>query len=183
MIWNMVHFSELEPLGASKQLLAYSEAYLESAGHLCGILAATPAESNYPRSAVVLSLTFHGIELFLKAAILEKAPNEQFSDHNLDHLGKRYEKLYPAKKHTFDILFRDEEIVLDDPDPLVIKEFERQIAELKRATPTDQLHRYPQDIKGDSWKGLYSFEASSFAGDISKVQQRVARLKELIFNS
>jgi len=61
------------------QFLAFSEAYLYSAANLCSILAASPSESTYPKGAVVLSLTFHGIELFLKAAILEKASDE-YSD-------------------------------------------------------------------------------------------------------
>ena len=185
MNWHMVHFSEIESLRASQQFLAFSEAYLVSAERLCGALAATPTESNYPRGAVVLSLTFHGIELFLKAAILEKAPNEQFSGsvgHDLHHLGNRYANLYPGKKHDFDIPFRDEEIVLVNPDPRIVAELKHQIAEHKRATPTDQLHRYPRDIKGNLWEGFYSFEASSFAADISKMQQDIARLKELIFN-
>jgi len=185
MIWKMVHFSEIESLRASLQFLAFSEAYLESAGRLCGVLAASPAESNYPRGAVVLSLTFHGIELFMKAAILEKAPNEQFSGnvgHDLDHLGKRYANLYPGKKHAFDIPFRDEEIVLVNPDPRIIEELKLRIAEHKRATPADQLHRYPRDIDGNPWEGFYSFEASSFTTTIAKVQQDIARLKGLIFN-
>ncbi len=185
MTWNMVHFSEIEALRASQQFLAFSDAYLESAERLCGALAASPAESNYPRGAVVLSLTFHGIELFLKAAILEIAPNEQFSGnkgHDLDHLCKRYANLYPGKKHAFDIPFRDEEIVLVNPDPRIVEELKLQIAERKRATPADQLHRYPRDIEGNPWEGFYSFEASSFTNDIAKVQQDIARIKELIFN-
>lgn len=184
MNWHMVHFSEIESLRASQQFLAFSEAYLESAERLCGALAATPAESNYPKGAVVLSLAFHGIELFLKAAILEKAPNEQVSGtvgHDLDHLGKRYAKLYPGKKHAFEMPFGDEEVDLVDPDPRIVEELKLLIAEHKRAIPADQLHRYPRDTDGNPWEGIYAFEASSFATVIAKVQQDIARLKKLIF--
>lgn len=45
MTWHMVHFSEIESLNASLQFLAFSEAYLESAGQLCDALAASPSES------------------------------------------------------------------------------------------------------------------------------------------
>lgn len=181
----MVHFSEIESLRASLQFLAFSEAYLESAGRLSVALAASPAESSYPRGAVVLSLTFHGIELFLKAAILEKVPNEQFSGnvgHDLDHLHKRYTNLYPGKKHALEVPFRDEEVILVNPDPRVLEELKLQIAEHKRATPADQLHRYPRDIEGNPWEGFFSFEASSFAAVIEGIQEDIARLKELIFN-
>jgi hypothetical protein len=181
----MVHFSEIESLRASLQFLAFSEAYLESAGRLCGALAASPPESSYPKGAVVLSLTFHGIELFLKAAILEKVPKEQFSGnvgHDLDHLHKRYTNLYPGKKHAFEVPFRDEEVILVNPDPRILEELKLQIAEHKRATPADQLHRYPRDIEGNLWEGFFSFEASSFAAVIKHVQKDIVRLKELIFN-
>lgn len=181
----MVHFSEIESLSGSLQFLAFSDAYLESAGKLCDTLAAFPAESTYPKGAVVLSLTFHGIELFLKAAILEKVPTEQFSGkagHDLDTLHKRYANLYRGKKYAFEVPFRDEEIVLVNPDPRILEELKLQIAEHKQAMPADQLHRYPRDIEGNPWKGIFSFEASSFAVVIATVQEDVSRLKELIFN-
>lgn len=157
MTWHMAHFSEIESLSASLQFLAFSEAYLESAEQLCGALAATPAESTYPKGAVVLSLTFHGIELFLKAAILEKTPTEQFggnADHD-EHLHKRYTNLYPGKKYAFENPFRDEEVVLVNPDPSILEELRIQIAKHKRATPTDQLCRYPRNIEGNSWEGIF----------------------------
>ena len=185
MTWHMVHFSEIESLRASLQFLSFSEAYLESAGRLCDALATSPAESSYPKGAVVLSLTFHGIELFLKAAILEKVSNEQFSGnvgHDLDHLHKRYANLYHGKKYAFEVPFRNEEVVLVNADPRILEELKLRIAEHKRATPADQLHRYPRDIEGNPWEGFFSFEASSFVGAISKVKQDIARLKELIFN-
>lgn len=180
----MVHFSEIGSLRPSLQFLAFSDAYLESAGRLCDVLDAHPTQSNYPKGAVVLSLAFHGIELFLKAAILEKAPNEQFGGtvgHNLEHLGKRYANLCSGKKYAFDIPFRDEEILLVDPDPRVVEELKIAIAEHNRATPTDQLHRYPRDIQGNAWEGFYSFDATSFAPVISRVQEDISRLRKLIF--
>lgn len=185
MTWHMVHFSEIESLSASLQFLAFSDAYLESAGQLCGALAASPAESTYPKGSVVLSLTFHGIELFLKAAILEKVPTEQFRGnvgHNLDALHKRYADLYCGKEYAFEVPFRDEEIALVNPDPRILEELKLQIAKHKRATPADQLHRYPRNIEGNQWEGIFSFEASSFVGIIATVQENIARLKKLIFN-
>lgn len=184
MTWHMAHFSEIESLRASLQFLVFSEAYLESAGRLCSALAASPAESSYPRGAVVLSLTFHSIELFMKAAILEKVPTEQFSrnvGHDLDHLHKRYANLYPGKKYALEIPFDDEEVILVNSDPRILGELKLQIAEHKRATPADQLHRYPRDIEGNPWEGIFSFEASSFADVISKAQEDIARLRVLIF--
>jgi len=143
----MVHFSDIESLRASLQFLAFSEAYLESAARLCKVAASSPAESSYPKGAVVLNLTFHGVELFLKAAILEKVPSEQLAGslrHDLDRLHKRYTNLYPAKMYAFEIPFRYEEVNLVDPDPRIIEELRIWMTEHKRTTPADQVHRYPE---------------------------------------
>jgi len=74
----MVLFSEIEALGKSLQFLAFSDAYLGSAEILCRAIADHPAESTYAKGAVIMYLTFHGTELFLKAAILEKDQTQQF---------------------------------------------------------------------------------------------------------
>jgi hypothetical protein len=181
----MVHFSEIESLRISLQFLAFSEAYLYSAACLCDVLTASPEESSYPRGAVVLSLSFHGVELFLKAAILEKVPKEQFcrkTGHDLESLGKRYAKLYPGKKFAFEVPFGTEETKLVNPDPCVIEKIEQFMSKHKRANSADQLNRYPRNIEGEPWDGIYAFEPNSFATAIAKTQKDVARLKELIFN-
>lgn len=186
MNYKMVHFSEIESLRPSLQFLDFSEAYLHAAAGLCIVLAEFPSELSYPRGAVVLSLTFHGIELFFKAAILEKAPTHQFggkAGHDLELLGKKYEKLYPGTQFTFDIPFRTEEIDLADTDPSVIEELKiKKIAEHKRTTPTDQLYRYPRGTGGKQWSDIYAFEPKLFTADMARVRRDVNRLKELIFH-
>jgi hypothetical protein len=181
----MVHFSEIESFSASLQFFSFSEAYLYSAVNLCSILASSPTESTYSKGAVVLSLTFHGIELFLKSAILEKSPNEKFggkAGHDLELLGKRYANLYPGKKFEFEIPFGTEEVELVEPDPRIIDELKTFIAEHKKATPPDQLGRYPRDTEGNPWNGIYAFEPNTFQSVIKKAQDDISRLKELIFN-
>jgi hypothetical protein len=78
MTWNMLLFSEIEALPKSRQFLAYSDAYLGSAELLCHRIAASPAEATYAKGSVIMYLTFHGTELFLKAAILEKSQATSF---------------------------------------------------------------------------------------------------------
>jgi hypothetical protein len=182
--YRMVHFSEIESLRVSLQFLAFSEAYLYSAACLCDVLASSPEESSFPQGAVVLSLSFHGIELFLKAAILEKVPEEKFcgkSGHDLESLGKRYANLYRSKKFAFKVPFGTEE-TNPDQDPCVIEKIEQFMSKHKRDNPADQLNRYPRNIEGEPWDGIYAFEPNSFATVIAKAQQDVARLKGLIFN-
>ncbi len=185
MNYRMVDSSEIELLRASLQFLAYSEAYLDSAARLCTFLAKYPAESSFTRGAVVLHLSIHGIELFLKAAILEKVKDEKFtgnSGHDLEELCKRYANLYPGKKFAFEIPFGYEETVGTSLDLRVVEELNSAIAEHKKRNRADQINRYPRDIKGEQWDGPRAFEPILCAFDIEKVQQVVARLKELIFH-
>ena len=184
MNYKMVHSAEIEKLRISLQFLSFSEAYLYSASLLCANLVSEPSESTYPRGAVVLSLSYHGIELFLKAAILEKKPDEQFKGkpgHDLEYLGKRYEKIYPGKEFNFKVPFGTEEIELVDPDPEIIEEIKKFIAEQKKSTPADQINRYPRDIEGKPWHGIYAFEPTTFSLEIDRVRNDINRLKTKIF--
>lgn len=185
MAWNMVHFDEIQSLSPSRQFLEFSDAYVDSAETLCSIIAAEASESSYPKGAVIMSLAFHGIELFLKAAILEKSPGERFkgrAGHDLELLGDKYKALYPNEEYRFEVPFRNEEASLLNPDPQVLEELKRYIEEHKKTTPEDQLHRYPRDMNGNSWKGLYAFEAQLFLGTIAKLRKDIARLNKLIFS-
>lgn len=184
MTYKMVSFAEIEKLRASLQFISFAEAYLYSASQLCSNLASTPSQSTYPRGTVVLSLSRHGIELFLKAAILEKKPDERFngkSGHDLEFLGKRYAKLYPGGKFAFEIPFGTEEIELVTPDPGVVEESEKLIADHKKATPADQINRYPRGIDGKPWHGNYGFEPTTFSLEIDRVRKDITRLKAIIF--
>lgn len=181
--FHPLYLSEIAPLPASSQFFVFSEAYLYSAKRLCDILAASPGESSFPRGAVVMSLAFHGIELFFKAAILHKYPTEKFKGclgHDLECLKKRYANLYPKKEFYFKNPFLDEEIDLSNFDPFVAEQYMLYLDDLKQATPKDQLYRYPKDKEGNPWKGVYAFEPISFSDEISMAQQNIARLKELI---
>src|SRR5437016_3266766 len=106
---QMLHFSDLQRLPVPKQFFAFSDAYLDSAESLCDALCTASKSATYAHGAAVMSLTFHSIELFLKAAILQKAPSEQFSGsggHDLGQLYERYTQLNPDEGYAFDFPFK-----------------------------------------------------------------------------
>ncbi|MBN8476123.1 hypothetical protein [Sulfuritalea sp.] len=184
MSWHMVHCSEIESLRTPLQFLTFSEAYLDSAARLCAIRAASPNESSYPRGAVILSLAFHGIELFLKAAILEKAPEERFggrAGHDIEYLYKRYKNLFPGAEYVIEVPFRKRGIDSSGLNLPITEELRDSVNAHERATPTDQLHRYPRNMEGQPWQGIYAFEPNSFSLTISQVQEDISRLRESIF--
>jgi hypothetical protein len=150
------------------QFIAFSEAYLDSASRLCKILKLSTRKRSYPRGAVVLFLTFHSIELFLKAAILLKYPKDKLH-HNVERLMGRYKELYPEKQFDFEIPFKTEYIGFEP-------------SHKKPAPPMqDQLSRYPIGKNYETWPGAIAFEPESFLSIIESLQIDFHRLKEEIF--
>ena len=82
--WNLLLSDHLESLSPPEQFAKYSMAYLDSAERLCTLLSISYRKATYERGTVVLYLAMHAIELFLKGAIMRKAPHERFR-HNLEH--------------------------------------------------------------------------------------------------
>ncbi len=70
---------ELSNKNLPEQFFLFSEAYLDSAKRLCVVLKRSTKKASYQRGCVVIYLTFHATELFLKGAILAKCPKEKLS--------------------------------------------------------------------------------------------------------
>lgn len=150
--WNMLTFDSVASLPPAQQFSTFALAYLDSAERLCRTLARSHRKATYARGSVVLYLTAHAVELFLKGAILAKRPNERFG-HSLENLHGRYNELYAAKRYHFALPFGV------TYDGLTKREI---IAAKSVLPPTDQLYRYPVDKSGRPWPGLFAFEANSF---------------------
>lgn len=182
MSLHVVSYSDIGSLSASRQFFAFSEAYLDSAARLCRGLVRSPKKPSYAQGTVVLDLMFHSLELFLKTAILERNPTEQFggaTGHDMEHLSKRYAILYPEKEYAFDMPFKGPDFSAIAP-PLDEKTMQ-YIKEHKKNNPTDQLHRYPRNKKGQPWKVIYAFEPYSCLKDINQLKKDIKRLEEVVF--
>ncbi len=162
----MLLLDELATLSAPEQFSSFAAAYLDSAIRLCRVLARSHRKATYERGTVVLYLAAHAVELFLKGAILRKAPDERFN-HDLEHLRNRYCKLYPAKKFQFEMPFLRHDSGMSKDQKAMIK---------KPSAPVDQLYRYPEDKEGKPWLGLYAFEPNSFARVLMALQDSFSRL-------
>jgi len=159
----------IDQLHVPEQFCAFSEAYLDSAYRLCKILKISTRKRTYPRGAVVQFLTFHAVELFLKAAILNKYPNEGLH-HDLEHLKKRYNALYPGKKFNFDVPFKPTSYLGFEP---------HEIEPVK--IPQDQLNRYPISKGFEVWEGAIGFKPESFLLVIERLKSDFDRISEMIF--
>ena len=178
MTRRMVVESDLASLSIPLKFLSFSDAYLDSASRLCTVLKRSPRKSNYARGSVVLYLTFHAIELFLKGVILERKPNENLRIHDIEVLSKRYKKLYPGMKYEFHAPFisRNEIDLSDLLSPEIIEEMKS-----KQKNPWDQRLRYPRNLEEQPRRDAVGFEPVSFLIEIKKLKADIARLTNLIF--
>jgi len=182
MKWNMLVDSEVVSLNVSEQFSAFSNAYLDSAIRLCTVLSRSTKKATYARGSVVLYLAFHATELFLKGAILKKAPKDNIlTTHNIGNLNNRYKKLYPGKRYQFHLLFTSEEPDFSNTEPDKVKELKITIAEIEKVNPPDQKYRYPQNRKGMPWCGVHGFEPSSFLRELKQLKEQLNDISELIF--
>ena len=183
MTWRMVVESDLASLSIPRRFLSFSDAYLDSASRLCTVLKQSPRKSNYARGSVVLYLTFHAIELFLKGAILERNPKEKLINHDIQVLSNRYNNLYRGRKYEFHAPFisREKVDLSEIFDPEIVDEVKIYIEESEKKNPLDQRHRYPRNLEGQPWRGAVGFEPGSFLFVIKKLKADIARLTNLIF--
>lgn len=152
--WHMLTNNRLRSLQPPQQFASLALAYLESAQRLCDGLADNPSSGTFEKGAVVLYLSAHAVELFLKGAILRKAPHEHFA-HDLEHIYNRYRALFPAKRFALTSMPFTTEF------PGLSKQ---EILEVKREQPDpSELFRYTVDKTGEPWQTALGFEASSFS--------------------
>ena len=167
---NLLTRNLVRSLQPPEQFAAYALAYLDSAQRLCTTLAVSHKKATFERGAVVLYLTAHAVELFLKGAILRKAPKEHFS-HDLEHLHNRYKALYPETRFRFSkVPFKTEYLGMNKAEN----------ASTKQSQPAvDQLYRYPEDKKGKPWIALLGFEASGYSKELTVLRADFERLLRL----
>lgn len=179
----MVVESDLVHLSIPDQFFEFSKAYLESASILCGILKRARRKSSYARGSVVLYLTGHAIELFLKGAILLRKPSEKLTNsHDLCALNRRYRKLYPATKHKLVAPFisEDEADLSGALGPESAMKLRSHLEEWSKRNPWGQRHRYPRNRELGIWVGAVGFEPVSFHLELKDLKTSVARLIKVI---
>lgn len=184
MPWLMLHFSDLQRKPVPAQLIVFASAYLDSAVTLCEKLCSDVKGANYSHGAVVMSLSFHSLELLFKGGILALCPDEKFSGrpgHDLDSLSKRFFKLYPKKEFQFEVPFRREfpDVVGEMPAE-ELAALRTYTEEYSRRVPEDQRHRYPIDIEGNTWEGAFGFEPNMFLVTLKELHSVYARVVPLL---
>lgn len=167
---KMVGLWQISNLAMPRQFAAFADAYLDSAARLCRVLKRSTRKSSYPGGAVILFLAHHAVELFLKAAIIQKSPNEKiYGNHNIEQLEKQYRSLYPGKKYDFDVPFSKTVYLGLEPPEIP--------AQKTSKSALNQAYRYPVDNKGKEWHTIFAFDPVSFLPVIDRLRADFKRLQ------
>jgi len=170
-MWNLITDEDIKSLSVPDRLFAYADAYLEAASATCASMAKDPALEKWANAAVILMITAHAVELFIKGAILARSPtaNVWQHGHDLDDLASDYRSHFPEPSFSWDIPFQT-----DFPTGLSSEEMK---AIKKEMPPPSILYRYPVQKGGDDWQGLFGFEAESFLLLLSDISRDFHRIK------
>jgi hypothetical protein len=125
------------------------------------------AEHTWPNAAVALMLAAHATELFLKGAILSRAPAGFKKHHSIEELAETFERLFPEPGLRLDVPFRC--LNLDELDDEMLRFFK------KEPTPS-VLYRYPVENPGVEWRSVSGFEARGFLLVISSLREGIERI-------
>lgn len=183
MHWNTVSYVDIRQLQVPEQLFAYADAYRSAAAALCKQMMSDATPCTWPNAAVVLMLTAHAVELFLKGAILKRSPSTDVwtRGHNIDDLSADYRVQLPEPLFKWDIPFTsglteaEWKAQMKAVHPSLT---EAEIERLKAATPAPSIrYRYPAEKGGQEWRVIEGFEPHSFLPLLDQVANDFKRIK------
>ena len=169
MQWNLITDSEIQHLTVPDRILAYAHAYLSAASSLCNQMNRNSETATWPHSAVVLMLSAHAVELFIKGSILKRKPNAEIEHHRIDDLAAEYKATFPEDIYNWDIPFRCDYSAFTESEAAI----------LKKKTPfPSMLYRYPVGKGWSDWKGVFGFEPSTYETSLAALERDFRRLEE-----
>lgn len=146
---ELIHLSEYE------EYFALAKSYINASHKLCQSIIDGSFDNTHTNSMVIMSLSCHSYELFLKGSIIYKSQNVTKS-HRVDQLIKQYNVLYPDNRDKLPHLFNVTN--LTDKEELTEEGFQC----------FDQSFRYTRDRKGNPWVGGQGFNASLYVTQLNK---------------
>lgn len=168
-----------EITGQSEADLHYtlSLANMEGAQRLCQDMMDDSFPASFSHANVIMSLTHHGVELFLKYAIC-KTGKRAPTHHYIRELLKEYDNAYPDESFRLNLPFVTQFLGYAE------EEIERLLKEeAQDKNKTDQMTRYHCDRSGRQWTGIQAFIPESFLSEAECLILKFATLRELLEKS
>ncbi|WP_141674177.1 hypothetical protein [Dissulfuribacter thermophilus] len=170
---------ELLKLSIPDRYFKYSKAYGSAAKILAERIVKDKDQATWPNAAVILMLTAHSVELFLKGAILKKdsKADRKIRHHHIESLYEMYCEIYKDEKYSFNLPFKTEYLGMSQAEIDVLKKNRNKKNRNKYSEPS-VLYRYPTASGESEWEGVYAFEASSFFSKICQLLEDIHRLRK-----
>ena len=151
-----------------EQFVELAESYRQAAMDFCNRMTQHEGQQTWPNACVVLMLSAHAVEIFLKGAILSREPNAQFeTNHRLDKLGEWYSRLFPDQ--PFESPFQSDYSNIP----------EAKIDTLRKQEPVPSIFfRYPVQRDGTDWPGFHAFEPASFFEILNTLGSDFERIRQ-----
>lgn len=176
----MPTLSDIVNLETHDQFFSYADAYLSASAVLCRQMENEDTRYTWPHASVVLMLSAHAVELFLKGALL-KSMNKLEATHDIQQLAEKYREMFTDPALAWDIPFANElsktELVAQ------MKQLWSDIDETKLrnsidATPDPSiLYRYPVNKAGMEWQGAYGFTPTGFLPRLEQLELDFKRIR------
>lgn len=173
---KMIGNWEIAHLSPSERYMLYADAYLQASRSLSLRMREEEAERTWPNASVAMMLAAHSVELFLKGAVISRAPENLAripirDQHRIDRLADTYFETFPEPEFAFDVPFQGEYPGFS----------EDEIALLKKDEPIPSiLFRYPVRAPDVEWIGVHGFEPQGFLEALVDLRESYARIRERI---
>lgn len=152
------------------EYICQARSYLDAAEKLNSLMCDSEWSATFNRGRVVMWLTFHATELYLKGLVLKLDVGAKVGGHSLASLTETLNGLCPSAK--CDPPFGVEPL----PPGSGLAE---EAAQIERRF--HEMLRYPTNKTGDIWEGVHSFSPHTFAAVVETTRSSYERLFSQIF--
>jgi len=153
--------------GPDERTLWLALGFIEAAHHLCEQMVEDEFSRQYRSSRVLLHLTHHAVELFVKGAIMAATHERPRLTHRLRELIAQYERIYPAAEFHFSVPFE-----LNDDEKQ--QELFQDIALPPIAVA--ESFRYATSVDGSCFNDIEPFDPESYLEQITELYNKFNRL-------
>lgn len=166
---RLISDASIKGLPIGLRFIEYANAYLSAAQSLCALMEHQESTRTWPNASVVLMLSAHAVELFIKGMVLSRDGNIVLDGHNLESLNAVYFEHFPEASFHWAMPFKTSYVGFE----------EAEIAELRRQqTAHSVLYRYPVARGGGEWNGVYGLVPGTFSSVLSQVARDFQRLRD-----
>jgi hypothetical protein len=169
--WHLISDSSLKSLSVPKRFVEYAKAYRDAAEALCQKMVESQEARTWPNASVVLMLSAHAVELFIKGIVLARDSTAVLDGHQIDELEREYRSRFPEPSFEWNVPFKT------DYSGIKVAEIEA----LRKTTPVPSiLYRYPVARGGNEWNGAFGFEAQSYMLVLRQLTHDFARISNQV---